>query len=131
MVNQLLNVNFTQISCQIMDHYSLPVQLCHGDTVCLHVTIGPNSSQLCKHLEITTIEPSRQQKFFIMWRLIEALPLLCLFCEAAIKPAQVVFHPSCESSPIILLVRKFRADLLCPRAVIWRYYNSSRCCVTP
>lgn len=58
----------------------------------------------------------------------------CLFSEAAIK---LVFHPSCDSSPIIPLVLKFGADLLCPGVVILCYYNSSSwfffvfCCVTP
>lgn len=64
----------------------------------------------------------------------EALSLFSLLSEAAIKHVQVVFHPSCESSPIILLVLKFGADLLCSGVggvgvgvIIPRYCNSLSC----
>lgn len=52
---------FTQTSCWKMytGHHlhAVSVQLHQCDTFCLHATIIPNASQLCKHLEITLIKP--------------------------------------------------------------------------
>lgn len=46
--------------------------------------------------------------------------------KATIRLVQVVFHPSYDSSPIILLVLQFGAGLLCPEALIQCYCNSTR-----
>lgn len=107
--------------------HAVSVQLHHSDTFCLHATIIPNASQLCKHLEITLIKPlwHSSSRNSLLSAAMEVLLFLCVFFEAAVKPVQVVFHPSCDSSPIILLVLKFSAALLCPGTLILRYYHSS------
>lgn len=78
-----------------------------------------------------TLATRQRQKFIIACclplALIEVLPLLYLFSEAAIELVQVVFHPRSDSSPIIVLVVKFGADPLCPLVLILCYYDQSSC----
>lgn len=105
-----------------------------GGIFCLHATMTPNASQLCEHLEITLLEFSWHSSgrnsllpavYLSLW-LCEVCPL-CLISEASNKLEQVVFHPSSDSSSIILLVLQFAADPLCWGLLISGYYNSSSC----
>lgn len=123
---------FTQTPCWIMearDHQNaalwwhiLPVCNHHPKCKSITQTSGNNTEPLWHR---SSRNPLLSTVYFFLW-------LKCFLSslsssEAAIKLVQVVFHPSCDSSPIILLVPQFGADLFHPGLLIQCHYNSSSC----
>lgn len=113
---------------------TLSTQLRHGNTFCLHTFVITNTSQLCKHLEITVIEPSRHSsgRNSSLPAVSLSLWLKCLLSSVSSlrlpsSSYRLFFHPRSDSSPIIVLVVKSGADPLCPLALILCYNDQSSC----
>lgn len=99
---------------------------CRQECKCVHFPKSETVPFPPPNIDWSLVTEQQQQKKFIIF---PGLPLIevLLLRQATFKIAQVVFHPSYDSSSMILLVLKFGADLLCPWVLILRYYNLSNC----
>lgn len=113
---------------------TLSMQLHHGDIFCLHTSMIPNASQLCKHLEITLTEPSwhASDRNSLLPAVSLLLWLKCFLSSISSRrlPSssyRLFFIHGVTHLPIIVLVVKFGADPLCPLVLILCYYDQSSC----